>query len=129
MIFLALDQQGGTLIGTQRSKAFREIEGRRKAVHNLIKHGINALIVCGGDGSLTGADKLRAEWSDHVKALLAAGRFSQRCGAIDDIRSFQSMLITSVRHFIQVKSHPSKLPNTPISSSLVLSARLTMTWL
>lgn len=64
--------QGGTLIGTQRSKTFRDIEGRRKAVLNLIIHGINALIVCGGDGSLTGADKLRAEWSDHVQALLAS---------------------------------------------------------
>ncbi|MBW0490176.1 hypothetical protein O181_029891 [Austropuccinia psidii MF-1] len=62
--------EGGTLIGTQRSKAFRELEGRRKAALNLILHGINALIVCGGDGSLTGADKLRAEWPDHVAALL-----------------------------------------------------------
>ncbi|POW08284.1 hypothetical protein PSHT_09611 [Puccinia striiformis] len=62
--------EGGTLIGTQRSQSFRQLEGRRKAAHNLITHGINALVVCGGDGSLTGADKLRAEWSDHVKALL-----------------------------------------------------------
>ncbi|KAI9617916.1 hypothetical protein H4Q26_012781 [Puccinia striiformis f. sp. tritici PST-130] len=62
--------EGGTLIGTQRSQSFRQLEGRRKAAHNLIIHGINALVVCGGDGSLTGADKLRAEWSDHVKALL-----------------------------------------------------------
>ncbi|CAH7673744.1 phosphofructokinase domain-containing protein [Phakopsora pachyrhizi] len=63
-------QEGGTLIGTQRSKAFREVEGRRKAALNLIIHGIHALIVCGGDGSLTGADRLRAEWPDHVQALL-----------------------------------------------------------
>lgn len=68
--------EGGTLIGTQRSKAFREIEGRRTAAKNLILHGINALIVCGGDGSLTGADKLRAEWPDHVKALQAAGEIT-----------------------------------------------------
>jgi 6-phosphofructokinase len=65
-------QQGGTLIGTQRSQSFRQLEGRRKAAHNLIIHGINALVVCGGDGSLTGADKLRAEWPEHVKALLAS---------------------------------------------------------
>ena len=61
--------EGGTLIGTARSKAFREVEGRRKAAHNLLKHGIDALVVCGGDGSLTGADKLRGEWSEHVQAL------------------------------------------------------------
>lgn len=64
---------GGTLIGTARCAAFREIEGRRTAAHNLIKHGIDALVVCGGDGSLTGADKLRAEWPEHIDALLKRG--------------------------------------------------------
>lgn len=68
--FLSL---GGTLIGTARSAEFRELEGRRKAVLNLVKHGIEALIVCGGDGSLTGADRLRAEWSDHLKTLKHEG--------------------------------------------------------
>lgn len=67
---------GGTLIGTARCAAFREIEGRRKAVLNLVKHGIDALVVCGGDGSLTGADKLRAEWSDHLVELVKTGGFS-----------------------------------------------------
>jgi 6-phosphofructokinase 1 len=65
--------EGGTLIGTARSAAFRELEGRRKAAHNLVKHGIDALVVCGGDGSLTGADRLRAEWPDHLKELLKEG--------------------------------------------------------
>ncbi|KAJ2283555.1 6-phosphofructokinase, alpha subunit, partial [Coemansia sp. RSA 353] len=51
---------GGTMIGTARCAAFREIEGRRTGVLNLIKHGIDALVVIGGDGSLTGADRLRA---------------------------------------------------------------------
>jgi len=68
--------EGGTLIGTQRSQSFRQLEGRRKAAHNLIIHGINALVVCGGDGSLTGADKLRAEWPEHVKALLASNEIT-----------------------------------------------------
>ncbi|KAF8440531.1 6-phosphofructokinase [Boletus edulis BED1] len=47
---------GGTLIGTARSKAFRTPEGRLAAAYNLINEGIDALVVCGGDGSLTGAD-------------------------------------------------------------------------
>lgn len=64
---------GGTLIGTARCAAFRETEGRRKAVLNLVKHGIDALVVCGGDGSLTGADRLRAEWPEHMNELLKAG--------------------------------------------------------
>jgi 6-phosphofructokinase 1 len=58
------------VIGTARSAAFRTVEGRLKAVHNLVEEGIEALIVCGGDGSLTGADKLRAEWPSHIDELL-----------------------------------------------------------
>ncbi|GAA5998796.1 uncharacterized protein JCM10292_007239 [Rhodotorula paludigena] len=68
---------GGTLIGTARCAAFREIEGRRKAALNLVRHGIDALVVCGGDGSLTGADRLRAEWPEHIQALLESGDISQ----------------------------------------------------
>ncbi|KAK4703678.1 6-phosphofructokinase 1, partial [Phenoliferia sp. Uapishka_3] len=67
---------GGTLIGTARCAEFRDIEGRRKAAFNLVKHGIDALVVCGGDGSLTGADKLRAEWPDHVSELLKSGKIT-----------------------------------------------------
>lgn len=67
--------EGGTLIGTARSAAFRELEGRRRAAFNLVKHGIDALVVCGGDGSLTGADRLRSEWPDHLQALLEEGEW------------------------------------------------------
>ncbi|SCV74134.1 BQ2448_6566 [Microbotryum intermedium] len=67
---------GGTLIGTARCAAFRELEGRRKAAFNLVKHGIDALVVCGGDGSLTGADRLRAEWPSHVQTLLKSGQIT-----------------------------------------------------
>lgn len=63
------DYQGGTIIGTARCAGFRTVEGRMTAVHNLIKEGINALVVCGGDGSLTGADKLRSEWPELVANL------------------------------------------------------------
>ncbi|KAF5371823.1 hypothetical protein D9615_009575 [Tricholomella constricta] len=61
--------EGGTLIGTARSKAFRTPEGRLAAAHNLIREGIEALVVCGGDGSLTGADVFRAEWPKLVAEL------------------------------------------------------------
>ncbi|EPQ26510.1 uncharacterized protein PFL1_05832 [Pseudozyma flocculosa PF-1] len=68
--------QGGTLIGTARCKEFRTVEGREKAAYNLIVNGIDALAVCGGDGSLTGADRLRAEWPDLVASLLQKGRIT-----------------------------------------------------
>jgi len=61
------------LIGTARSKTFRTHEGRLKAAFNMIKEGIDALVVCGGDGSLTGADVFRSEWPGLVAELRASG--------------------------------------------------------
>jgi 6-phosphofructokinase 1 len=54
--------RGGTVIGTARSAAFRQREGRRRAVQHLVGHGIDRLVVIGGDGSLSGADLLRHAW-------------------------------------------------------------------
>ncbi|KAG8771216.1 6-phosphofructokinase, alpha subunit, partial [Serendipita sp. 397] len=70
--------EGGTIIGTARCAEFRTIEGRTAAVYNLIKEGINALVVCGGDGSLTGADTLRAEWPKLVADLRAQDRITEQ---------------------------------------------------
>ena len=48
-------QTGGTILRTARSTEFLTPEGKEKACQQLVKHGIDALIVIGGDGSLTGA--------------------------------------------------------------------------
>lgn len=66
--------KGGTNIGTARSKEFRERSGRLEACYNLIKNGINALVVVGGDGSLTGADMFRQEWTGLVDELVMLKR-------------------------------------------------------
>ncbi|KAI5294005.1 6-phosphofructokinase, alpha subunit, partial [Ascosphaera atra] len=52
--------RGGTLIGSARSLTFRKREGRRQAAKNMVLRGIDAIVVCGGDGSLTGADLFRS---------------------------------------------------------------------
>ncbi len=70
-------QHGGTVIGTARSEEFRQRSGRRTAVLNLIKNGIHRLIVIGGDGSLTGADLLRSEWTSLVVELVDDGLLDQ----------------------------------------------------
>ncbi|NLI82275.1 MAG: 6-phosphofructokinase [Deltaproteobacteria bacterium] len=62
-------QKGGTFLGTARSELFRTLEGRRLAVGNLLRCGIEALIVIGGDGSLMGAHILSSEWSEHVAVI------------------------------------------------------------
>jgi 6-phosphofructokinase 1 len=66
-------QRGGTIIGTARSPGFRTREGRLQAAANLLAHGINHLIIIGGDGSLTGADIFRREWPELLAELCAAG--------------------------------------------------------
>ena len=62
--------EGGTLIGTARCKAFYERPGRLQAAKNMVINGIDALVICGGDGSLTGADKFRAEWPGLLEELV-----------------------------------------------------------
>ncbi|KAG0000121.1 6-phosphofructokinase, alpha subunit, partial [Entomortierella chlamydospora] len=61
---------GGTVIGTARCAAFRERPGRLLAAKNMIKKGIDALVVCGGDGSLTGANMFRSEWPSLLEELV-----------------------------------------------------------
>ena len=46
----------------------------------MIKEGIDALVVCGGDGSLTGADLFRSEWPTIVATLLNQGRITAEQG-------------------------------------------------
>ncbi|MCH4182456.1 MAG: 6-phosphofructokinase [Prevotella sp.] len=47
--------RGGTILRTSRSKDFMTEEGRQKAYDNLKNEGIDALVIIGGNGSLTGA--------------------------------------------------------------------------
>ncbi|XP_054621565.1 ATP-dependent 6-phosphofructokinase, platelet type isoform X5 [Dunckerocampus dactyliophorus] len=66
-------QVGGTVIGSARCKEFRTHEGRLKAALNLVKLGITNLCVIGGDGSLTGANLFREEWSGLLTELVEQG--------------------------------------------------------
>ncbi|KAI3404757.2 PFK1 [Candida oxycetoniae] len=68
---------GGTAIGTARCKEFREREGRLQAAYNMVINGIDALVVCGGDGSLTGADLFRSEWPSLVDELIKKGKLTK----------------------------------------------------
>lgn len=51
-------QRGGTMLYSSRCEAFKTEEGRQKAIEQLKKFGIEALVVIGGDGSFRGALKL-----------------------------------------------------------------------
>ena len=47
--------RGGTVLGSARLPEFKDIEVRKKGIEQLKKHGIEALVVIGGDGSYRGA--------------------------------------------------------------------------
>ncbi len=51
-------QRGGTILQTARCKEFMTEEGQRKGAQNLLKRGIDGLVVIGGDGSYQGANQL-----------------------------------------------------------------------
>ena len=51
-------QKGGTILGTARCADFRTVEGQQKGAEICKKHGIDGLVVIGGDGSFQGAQKL-----------------------------------------------------------------------
>jgi 6-phosphofructokinase 1 len=61
--------KGGTILKSARSAEFRTPEGRKKAHENLVKEGIEALVVIGGDGSFTGALMFNAEYNFPVMGI------------------------------------------------------------
>ena len=60
---------GGTILKTARCKEFMTPEGRQKAYENNKKHGIDALVVIGGDGSLSGARQFASEYDFPIVGL------------------------------------------------------------
>ena len=62
-------QLGGTILKTARCAEFKTEEGRRLAYENLQKEGIDALVVIGGDGSLTGARIFATEYTFPIVGL------------------------------------------------------------
>ena len=62
-------QRGGTILKTARCDEFRTPEGRAKAWANIQKFGIDALVIIGGNGSLSGAVELAREYDIRVIGL------------------------------------------------------------
>ena len=81
----ALDEasrRGGTMLGTARSATFPTPEGQKLARETLVKHSIGALVVIGGNGSLTGA-----------RTLMGAVRIAGLPASIDNDLAATSMSI------------------------------------
>ena len=73
--------RGGTIIGTARSKEFPTREGMLSAAANLLEHGIDRLVVIGGDGSLTGTNEFRKAWPSLLAELVETGRITPEVAA------------------------------------------------
>jgi 6-phosphofructokinase 1 len=84
-------QRGGTVIGTARCDDFRTRKGRLRAAKNMIKLGIEGLIVIGGDGSLTGANLFREEWPSLVTELADSKEIS-----VNQAKANPSLLIVGL---------------------------------
>ncbi|MDO5581428.1 MAG: ATP-dependent 6-phosphofructokinase [Planctomycetia bacterium] len=61
-----LTSKGGTVLNSSRSKEFMTEEGMKKAVENLKKQNLDALITIGGNGTLSGANELLKHWDGKI---------------------------------------------------------------
>ena len=62
-------QQGGTILKSARCEEFRTPEGRKQAYENMVEQQIDALVVIGGDGTLTGARIFAQEYNVPIVGL------------------------------------------------------------
>ncbi|WP_241698422.1 6-phosphofructokinase [Flaviflexus huanghaiensis] len=69
--------RGGTIIGTARSDRFRQREGMLAAAKNLVTLGIDHLVAIGGDGTLTGTNELKNQWSSLLAELVEKGEIDE----------------------------------------------------
>ena len=95
-------QRGGTILKTARSEAFRTKEGREKAYANLKEYGIDALVVIGGNGSLTGALELASEHED-VTVIGLPGTIDNDLYGTDHTIGYDTALNTIVECVDKIK--------------------------
>ncbi len=85
-------QQGGTILKTARCKEFATTEGRKAAYDNMQAAGIDALVVIGGDGSLTGAGVFAREYNVPIVGL--PGTIDNDLGGTDSTIGYDTALNT-----------------------------------
>ena len=85
---------GGTILKTARSKDFMTEEGRKKAYDNMVANDIGALVVIGGNGSLTGAMKFAQE--DDIGCIGLPGTIDNDLYGTDSTIGYDTTLNTIV---------------------------------
>ena len=87
-------QHGGTILKTARCKEFTTPEGRKRAYDNLLRAEIDALVVIGGDGTLTGARIFAEEYDIPIVGL--PGTIDNDLGGTDRTIGYDTALNTIV---------------------------------
>src|SRR5271166_2121863 len=87
-------QRGGTILETSRSEQFRTPAGRARAAENLHYHGIGAVVIIGGDGSLQGARALAAETD--IKVMFIPGSIDNDVPGSDFSIGFDTAVNTAL---------------------------------
>lgn len=94
-------QRGGTILKTARSKDFFEPEGRKKAYENLKKHGIDGLVIIGGDGSFRGAQKFSNEFD--IPCIGLPGTIDKDIAGSDFTIGFDTAVNTAVEAIDKIR--------------------------
>lgn len=94
-------QRGGTILKTARCREFLTAEGRKKAYENLQKHGINGLVVIGGDGSFKGAGIFSAEYD--IPCIGLPGTIDKDIAGTDFTIGFDTAVNTAVSAIDKVR--------------------------
>lgn len=94
-------ERGGTFLKSARSAEFRTPEGRKKAYENLKSHGIDALVVIGGDGSLTGAHKFYEEYG--IPAVGLPGTIDNDLSGTDLTIGFDTACNTAIEAIDKIR--------------------------
>ncbi len=94
-------QRGGTILKTSRCKEFFEPEGRAKAYQNLVKYGIDGLVIIGGDGSFKGAQKFSNEYD--IPCIGLPGTIDKDIAGSDVTIGFDTAVNTAVEAIDKIR--------------------------
>jgi 6-phosphofructokinase 1 len=94
-------QRGGTILKTARCKEFLTPEGRKKAYKNLKKHGINGLVIIGGDGSFKGAQIFSNEFD--IPCIGIPGTIDKDIAGTDFTIGFDTAVNTAIEAIDKIR--------------------------
>jgi 6-phosphofructokinase 1 len=94
-------QRGGTILKTSRCMEFHTVEGRQKAYNNLKKHGIEGLVIIGGDGSFKGAQIFSNEFD--IPCIGLPGTIDKDIAGTDFTIGFDTAVNTAVEAIDKIR--------------------------